>query len=107
MTDNDRTNATRDWLNARDLHRAGPMFGSGWEEGAMPNWVLQLTPDKATEALHEGRLTPAGFEAFAHVWRTSVPRTEPFWSEYEAEPTDPEVIELVSILRQWMKERPR
>ena len=105
MTDNDRLSQIRDWVRANDLHRSGPMFGTGWEEASSPNWVLQLTPDTAIEYLHEGRLSQAGFEAFAHLWRTSVPRTESFWSQYEAEPTDPEVVELVSILRQALERR--
>lgn len=86
---------------ARRLRRSGPTFGAGWEEAAMPQFMVeQFTPDMAEQWLHEGRLTPAGFEAFAHVWRTSAPRLSHFWGEYELAPTDPEVIELVSILRQ-------
>ena len=89
------------YVHALALSRSGPMFGTGWEEAAMPRfWIEQGTPEMAEEHLHTGRITPEGFEAFAHVWRTSVPRFSHFWADFELAPTDPVVIALVSLLRQ-------
>lgn len=52
-----------------------------------------------------GTIRQAMYEAYMHVWATSTFRYSSLGNGWENEPTDPDVVELVSMLREALAEK--
>ena len=85
------------------LSRSGTTFGVGWEEEALPRSLMRSSFEHVEDLYRDGGIAPEAWEAFAHVWRTSCARFSNVAAGYEAEPTDPVVIGMVSILKQELR----
>lgn len=59
--------------------------------------LAKMSPDKVEQWYHSGHFGQAKYEAYMHAWATSAPRYTA--SGWVAEPTDPEVVRLVALIR--------
>lgn len=66
-------------------------------------WLLRATPDKAQHELHRGGISQAEFEAYMHVWATSVPRFSSVGCGWTDLPSDAEVASIADHLSVAMK----
>jgi hypothetical protein len=74
------------------------------------NMTLAQVEDWGPNGSHgkAGAVRRAMFEAYMHVWATGAPpRFSSLADGWKDEPTDPEVVELVSMLRTAAQERHR
>jgi hypothetical protein len=69
------------------------------------HYLAILSWDQADEWHRTGIISHAWWEAFAHAWVTSAHRYSSTGAGYQTEPTYPDVIERVALLKQVFAER--
>lgn len=62
--------------------------------------AARMTLGRAEDAYNHGYMSQALFEAYMHVWATGAPRFSSLGDGWTAPPTDPEVIALVTMIRE-------